>query len=67
MDDIAELDITHLPGSDGVQTDPRCHEVMDAIDAASDQDRRTWLISDGKRVAAIVPVSDAETLASWYG
>lgn len=62
MDKIAELDIDQLWAES--ENHPK---IMDAIDAASDQDRRTWLISDGKRVAAIVPVSDAETLASWYG
>lgn len=30
--------------------------VMDAIAAASDQDRATWVLVDGKRVAAVVPV-----------
>ena len=35
-------------------------ELMDAIDLASDQDQMTWLVSDGKRIAAIVPVDVAE-------
>ena len=35
-------------------------ELMDAIDLASDQDQMTWLVSDGRRVAAIVPVDQAE-------
>jgi len=36
-------------------------EVVDAIDAASDQNRVTWLKDgQGKRIAAIVPVDLAE-------
>jgi hypothetical protein len=37
-------------------------ELLDAIDLASDQDQMTWLLSDGKRIAAIVPVSEAEAI-----
>jgi hypothetical protein len=46
--------------------DRRCPEcgnrgpLQDAIDLASDQDQMTWMVSDGKRVAAIVPVDWAE-------
>lgn len=43
---------------------PACDEdekLYDAIDAASGQDRITWLLNDeGRRVAAIVPVDVAE-------
>ena len=34
--------------------------LADAIDAASDQDRTTWLIRGRRRIAAIVPVGVAE-------
>jgi hypothetical protein len=37
-------------------------DLLDAIDAASDQDKMTWVKRDGKRVAAIVPVSEAEAI-----
>lgn len=33
----------------------------DAIDLASDQGQGTWLVQDGKRLAKIVPVDEAET------
>jgi hypothetical protein len=36
--------------------------LVDAIDLASDQDRLSWITASGKRVAAIVPVADAEYL-----
>lgn len=42
------------PGSEDFSAD-----AMNAIDNASDQDRKTWITRDGKRVAAIVPVEDA--------
>ena len=35
-------------------------DILDAIDAASDQDTITWLTNAGKRIAAIVPVDVAE-------
>jgi hypothetical protein len=35
-------------------------EVQDAADLAGAQDRKTWLASSGKRIAAIVPVDVAE-------
>ena len=35
-------------------------DMRDAIDLASDQNQITWLTSAGKRVAAVVPVGDAE-------
>lgn len=38
--------------------------VQDAIDLASDQDQMTWLVSNGKRIAAIVPVDQAEIIMS---
>jgi hypothetical protein len=34
--------------------------LQDAIDLASDQDKMTWLLGRGKRIAAIVPVEQAE-------
>lgn len=51
---MEELDITELT-ADEYQA-----RVTDAIDAASDQDRITWLADRGKRIAAIVPVDVAE-------
>lgn len=38
-------------------------ELMDAIDLASDQGQVTWVLSDGKRIAAIVPVDVAEAVS----
>ena len=35
-------------------------DLGDAIDNASDRDRITWLVSEGRRIAAIVPVEVAE-------
>lgn len=35
-------------------------EVLDAVEAASSQDKITWLTDRGRRVAAIVPVDVAE-------
>lgn len=35
-------------------------EVPDAVEAASSQDRLTWLTDRGRRIAAIVPVDVAE-------
>lgn len=44
------------------------HELLnDAIDLASDQGQRTWLVSGGKRVAAIVTTEDGELLNRWHG
>ncbi len=37
--------------------------LRDAIDRASDQDQTTWLTTEGKRIAAIVPVDAAEWTA----
>ena len=34
--------------------------ILDAIDLASDQDQMTWITNGGKRIAAIVPVEQAE-------
>ena len=51
MNEAYELDID---GDDFHQ------DAEAAIDLASDQDRLTWLTSQGKRVAAIVPVEVAE-------
>ncbi len=36
------------------------YALQDAIDLASDQDQSTWLTSKGKRIAAVVPVEQAE-------
>ena len=36
--------------------------LRDAIDLASDQGQRTWLMDNGKRVAMIVTVDDGERL-----
>lgn len=38
------------------------NELLDAIDLASDQGQRTWLVSGGKRIAMIVTVDDGERL-----
>jgi hypothetical protein len=55
---VHELDIDRIQSIDG---DPDPGELFDAIDAASDQDRITWLTDrTGKRLAAIVPVDVAE-------
>lgn len=35
-------------------------QVIGAVDNASDQDKITWLTTDGKRIAAVVPVEVAE-------
>jgi antitoxin (DNA-binding transcriptional repressor) of toxin-antitoxin stability system len=34
--------------------------LEDAIDRAADQDQMTWLTDHGKKIAAIVPVEQAE-------
>lgn len=39
-------------------------DITDAIDAASDQDHVTWLTSDGKRVAALVPVDQVRKISA---
>lgn len=41
-------------------SDAELDDLGDAIDNASDQDRATWLVSEGKRIAAIVPVEVLE-------
>ena len=53
-----ELDITERgPGS--IEAVERAYErLIDAIDAASDQDHTTWLVVDGKRIARIAPVDE---------
>lgn len=48
-----EIDVTAFMNNDGSQ-------IVNAIDAASEQNRSTWLTVDGVRVAAIVPVADRE-------
>ena len=40
-------------------------DLANAVDLASDQDKRTWVMSNGKRVAAIVPVDQGEHLERW--
>ena len=35
-------------------------QMADAIDAAADQDKITWITEDGKRICAIVPVDVGE-------
>jgi hypothetical protein len=59
-----ELDITALTegntDEDYVEQGQQAGKLIDAIDAASDQDHVTWLTSNGKRIAAIVPVDIAE-------
>jgi hypothetical protein len=50
MAEADSIDVTYLNLGEGVRA------LEDAIDLASDQDRMTWLVSNGKRVAAIVPV-----------
>lgn len=35
-------------------------EMLDAVEAASSQDRVTWLTDRGRRIAAVVPVDVAE-------
>lgn len=51
---------------DGRGTGPFLIRLVDAIDAAADQDRTTFITERGKRVAAIVPVGDAEFLLSGF-
>jgi hypothetical protein len=53
----AELDLTADWASDAEAWQERVH---DAIDLASDQDEMTWLLSDGKRVAAVVTTEEGE-------
>lgn len=56
----------HLDRTDQQQTvsmtDPYdlAGELLDVIDLASDQDKPTWVMRDGKRVAAVVPVEVLE-------
>jgi hypothetical protein len=52
---VIELDLDAYPHDEYI-----IGPLFDAIDNASDQDRITWLMQDGKRIAAIVPVADAE-------
>jgi hypothetical protein len=49
-----ELDLHELTA------DEYQEHISDAIDAASDQDKITWLTDGKKRIAAIVPVDVAE-------
>jgi hypothetical protein len=42
-------------------------ELEDAIDNASDQGKRTWLTSGGKRIAMIVTTEDGERLGRLDG
>jgi hypothetical protein len=56
MAESREMDVTDARDFDETQ------EFMDAIDAASDQDQMTWVKRDGRKIAAIVPVSEAEAI-----
>lgn len=41
-------------------------EFADAVDLASDQDTKTWILdTDGRRIAALVPVEVAERDEQW--
>jgi hypothetical protein len=51
MNDSNELDI---------DSDDFHQDTESAVDAASSQDKITWLTEGGKRIAAIVPVDVAE-------
>jgi hypothetical protein len=58
----AEIDVTPLLDIDEFGKGLARRELVDAIDLASDQGRKTWLMYDGKRIAAIVPVDVAEAV-----
>jgi hypothetical protein len=53
---VADLEIASLP------LDEIGENLLNAIDAASDQDGRTWITADGKQIARIVTVEDGERL-----
>ena len=64
-----ELDVSALVSGNDVadwagSVDP-LDALMNAIEAASDQDQMTWLTENGKRVAAVVPVDVAEAHEQW--
>lgn len=50
--------------SDTIDHATKYSGLEDAIDLASDQDQTSSISRDGKQIAAIVPVSDAEYLAN---
>lgn len=54
-----EIDLTKFTGRAALSHAKR-EELLDAIDGASDQNRTTFILADGKRIAAIVPVDVAE-------
>jgi hypothetical protein len=56
----AEIDVTALLAVSSASQPNLIDNLVDAIDAASDQDHKTYLTVDGKRIAAIVPVDVAE-------
>jgi hypothetical protein len=58
--DANELDLAAVLDSSGPIDAVGAGMLRDAIDAASDQDRITWLTRDGRRIAAIVPVDVAQ-------
>lgn len=49
MEEHPEVDLMRVDYED------RVIGLDDAIDAASDRDQSTWLVSDGRRVGAVVP------------
>lgn len=61
MSEARQLDLdTIRQGSEGYAD--RDELLMDAIDLASDQGQRSWVMSGGKRIAMIIPVDDGELL-----
>jgi hypothetical protein len=54
-----ELDITALLAVSDDES-PDLAKLMEAIEAASSQDRTVWLTERGQRIAALVPVDVAE-------
>jgi hypothetical protein len=56
-DEALEVDVTYLNLGEGVRA------LGGAIDAAGEYGTRTWLVDDGKRVAAIVPVEHPGVLS----
>lgn len=63
MSEDAALEVHAVQTGDEFDAGPEMsllRSLQDAIDLASDQDRMTWLTDRGKRIAAVVPVEQAE-------
>lgn len=61
MEDRREVDVSPLLGEGRFGKEMARRELVDAVDAASDQDKITWLVDqDGRKIAAVVPVDVAE-------